>query len=155
MAQELKARLEADYKTAFKASNALVVETLRYLKAQVKNGEIARRKDFDDHEVLDVILTDAKRHRDAIEQFERGGRADLAEHERQQLAVLEVYLPAQLSDEELRDIIRELIAQTGAASPADLGKVMGVVMQKVRGQADGQKVRALVADELTKRSKTS
>lgn len=150
MARELKARLEEDYKAAFKAGQHEVVETLRFLKAQVKNAEIAKRKDLDDNEVLDVIMTDAKRHRDAIAQFDQGNRPDLAAHERAQLTILEAYLPPRLSDDELRDIIRELIAQAGAKGSQDLGRVMGVVMEKVRGQADGQKVRALVADELHK-----
>lgn len=148
----LKDRLEQDYKQAFKAGQHEVVATLRLIKAQVKNAEIARRKDFDDHEVLEVIFQAAKRHQDAIEQFQKGGRADLVQHEQVQLSVVERYLPAKLSEAELRDIVQELIAAVGAMGPQDLGKVMGQVMAKVRGQADGAKVRTIVTQELNRKS---
>ncbi len=144
----LKERIEQDYKTAFKAGHHDVVGTLRFLKSQIKNAEIARRKDFDDNEALEVIIKDAKRHTDAIEQFQKGGRADLASREQAQLAVLEAYLPARLTDAELKDIVLELVRSAGAKGPGDLGKVMGLVMAKVRGQADGTKVKQFVSEAL-------
>ncbi|MBI3114918.1 MAG: GatB/YqeY domain-containing protein [Candidatus Kerfeldbacteria bacterium] len=148
----LKERFEEDYKTAFKAGQREVVGVLRELKAAVKNAEIARRKDFDDNEVLDVIMGQAKQHEDSIRQFTAGRRDDLANMERAQLKVVEQYLPAKLSPDELRDIVGELITQAGATGPKDMGAVMKLVMQKVRGQADGALVKNIVTDELAKRS---
>ncbi|MFA5070510.1 MAG: GatB/YqeY domain-containing protein [Patescibacteria group bacterium] len=150
----LKERLEEDYKTAFKQGRHLAVEALRMLKAEVKNAEIAKRKDFDDHDVLEVILRVAKRHQDSITAFNKGGRQDLADHEKEQLAVLQAYLPAKLSEEELRDIINELIAESGAKGPADFGRVMGSVMKQVKGQADGTLISKIVKEELNKKQTT-
>lgn len=147
----LKERIESDYKTAFKTGQREVVAVLRFLKAQVKNAEIARRKDFDDNEVLEVVIQDAKRHQDSIEQFTKGGRPDLANNEQAQLAVLKHYLPDQLSEAELRDIAQELITITGAKDAKDFGKVMGAMMEKVRGQANGKLVQKIITEELTKK----
>lgn len=147
----LKERIENDYKTAFKTGQHEVVAVLRYLKAQVKNAEIARRKDFDDNEVLEIVIQDAKRHQDSIDQFTKGGRPDLANREQAQLAVLKHYLPDQLSEPELRDIALELIASSGAKDPKEFGKVMGLMMAKVRGQADGKLVQKIITEELAKK----
>lgn len=146
----LQERIEQDYKNAFKAGKKDIVETLRYLKAQMKNAEIAQRKNLDDHAALEVVLRDAKRHGDAIEQFTKGGRPELAQKEQAQLTILEAYLPAKLSDDELSDIIRELMVSAGVTGVKDAGKLMGVVMAKVRGQADGSRVKLLVTQELQK-----
>jgi len=148
----LKERLEADYKKAFKEKNEVAVETLRLLKAEVKNEEIAKRQDFDDNEVLDVVMKVAKKHKDSFEAFEKGGRQDLAAREKEQLTVLEEYLPDKLSEEELRDIICEMIEEAGAKTPADFGKVMGIVMKKVKNQADGNLVSKILKEELEKKS---
>lgn len=147
----LKERIESDYKTAFKTGQREVVGVLRYLKAQVKNAEIARRKDFDDNEVLEIVIQDAKRHQDSIEQFTKGGRPELAQAEQAQLAVLKHYLPDQLTEAELRDIAQELITITGAKDAKDFGKVMGAMMEKVRGQANGKLVQKIITEELTKK----
>lgn len=147
----LKERIENDYKTAFKTGQHEVVAVLRYLKAQVKNAEIARRKDFDDNEVLEIVIQDAKRHQDSIGQFQKGGRPELANNEQAQLAVLKHYLPDQLSEAELRDIAQELIAHAGAREAKEFGKVMGLMMAKVRGQADGKLVQKIITEELAKK----
>ena len=149
----LKERLEADYKKAFKAKKTLAVETLRLLKAEVKNAEIAERKDFDDNEVLEVIIKVAKRHKDSAQAFEKGHRSDLAGAENEQIKILEEYLPDKLSETELRDIINEMIEKVGARGPADFGKAMGASMKKVRYQADGDLVSRIVREELDKRDK--
>lgn len=150
----LKERLETDYKKSYKEGNALAVDALRLLKAEVKNSEIAKRKDFDDHEVLEVIVKIAKRHQDSIDAFTRGNRPELAEREKNQLAVLENYLPAKLSEEELRDIIGELIKESGAAGPQDFGRVMGGIMKNLKGQAEGGLVSRILKEELNKKEKS-
>lgn len=147
----LKERIENDYKTAFKTGQHEVVAVLRFLKAQVKNAEIARRKDFDDNEVLEIVIQDAKRHQDSVDQFTKGGRPDLANTEHAQLAVLKHYLPDQLTEPELRDIAVELIVSSGAKDAKEFGKVMGLMMAKVRGQADGKLVQKIITEELTKK----
>jgi len=149
----LKERLEADYKKAFKEKDEVRVETLRLLKAEIKNREIAKRRDFIDNEVLEVIMSMAKKHKDSLDAFEKGGREDLAAREKNQLAILEEYLPAKLSEEELRDIISEIIDEMEASGPSDFGKVMGIIMKKVRGQADGNLVNKIVKEELEKLAK--
>ncbi|MFH1367134.1 MAG: GatB/YqeY domain-containing protein [Patescibacteria group bacterium] len=149
----LKERLEADYKKAYKEGKHLAVDALRLLKAEVKNSEIAKRKDFDDHEVLEVIMKVAKRHQDSIVAYTKGNRTDLADREKEQLAVLEIYLPAKLSEEELRDIIGELIKEAGAAGPTDFGRVMSEVMKNLKGQAEGGLVSKIVKEELNKKEK--
>lgn len=147
----LKERLEDDYKKAFKEKRKVAVDTLRLLKAEVKNEEIAKRKDFDDNEVLDVIVKVAKRHQDSREAFEKGQRLDLADREAEQIKVLEEYLPDKLNEEELRDIINEMIKIAGAKGPQDFGRAMGAVMKKVRGQADGNLVNKILKEELAKK----
>lgn len=146
----LQERIEQDYKTAFRSGKADVVSTLRMLKAQIKNAEIARRKFLDDNEMLEVVIADAKRHKDAIAQYFKGKRPELAAKEQAELTILEQYLPDQLTDDELRDIVGELIASLGAQGPRDIGKVMGAVMAKVRGQTDGAKVKKFVSEALSK-----
>ncbi|MDZ7798636.1 MAG: GatB/YqeY domain-containing protein [Patescibacteria group bacterium] len=148
----LKERLEADYKKAFKGKNEVAVETLRLLKAEVKNEEIAKREDFDDNKVLDVVMKVSKKHKDSSEAFKKGKREDLAAKEKEQLAVLEEYLPDKLSEEELRDIICEMIEEADAKTPKDFGKVMGIIMKKVKNQADGNLVSKILKEELEKKS---
>lgn len=149
----LKERLEEDYKKYFKEGNALAVSALRLLKAEVKNAEIAKRKDFDDHEVLEIIMKVAKRHQDSMAAFTKGNRPDLTAREKEQLTVLETYLPEKLSEDELRDITLELIGEMKPAGPKDFGRVMGEVMKKLKGQAEGGLIRKIVQEELNKKEK--
>lgn len=149
----LKERLEADYKKFFKEGNTLAVDALRLLKAEVKNAEIAKRKDFDDHEVLGVIMKVAKRHQDSMAAFAAGNRPDLMTREKEQLAVLADYLPEKLSEDELRDIILELIEGIKAAGPKDFGRVMAEAMKELKGQADGGLISQIVREELNKEEK--
>jgi len=149
----LKERLEEDYKKFFKEGNTLAVDALRLLKAEVKNAEIAKRKDFDDHEVLEVIMKVAKRHQDSIAAFTAGNRPDLMAREKEQLAVLGVYLPEKLPEDELRDIILELIKEMAAVGPKDFGRVMGEAMKQLKGQAEGGLISRIVREELNKKEK--
>jgi uncharacterized protein YqeY len=145
----LKDRIESDYKQSFKEGNKTKVDVLRLLKAAVKNEEIRERKKFEDHEVLTVVIKQAKQRKDSIEAYQKGGRADLVQREQEQIKVLNEYLPAQLSEDELRDIIQEIIKKLAASGPADFGRVMKEVVARVRGQADGQLVAKIVKEELT------
>ncbi|MBE9077271.1 GatB/YqeY domain-containing protein [Romeria aff. gracilis LEGE 07310] len=149
----LKDRISEEIKTAMKAKDKLRLETVRSVKKVIleKESEIrAKGQDqLSEAEELAVLTQLAKQRRDSIEQFTNAGRDDLAEKEAQELAILEEYLPAQLSDDEVAAVVDEIIAQVGASGPRDMGKVMGPAMQRLKGQADGGKVQALVKEKLS------
>jgi uncharacterized protein len=146
----LKEKISVDIKEAMKSGETLRRDTLRMLESMVKNTEIEKMKKeegLSDVEVLEVISRAVKQRRDSIEQFEKGGRADLADKEKKEMEILVAYLPEQLGEDKIRESVKEIIAQTGAASKADIGKVMGQVMGKLKGQADGNVVKK-IAEEL-------
>jgi len=140
----LKERIDADYKTAMKERDALRVSVLRLLRSAIHNAEIDRQRALTDDEILGVIQSEIRKRRESIEAFQQGGRADLAEREQAELAILETYLPQPLSRAELEVLVRETIREVGALSVRDMGKVMAVLMPKVRGRADGREVNELV-----------
>lgn len=133
---------------AMKARDQIRVGALRMLMAAVKNAEVERLHELSDDEVIEVVAREAKRRRESIEAFEKGGRQDLVDKERAELEILEAYLPAKLTDAELRDLVDEAVAETGASSPKQMGEVMKALMPKVRGRADGAQVSALVKARL-------
>lgn len=141
-------RIDSDYKTAFRAGEHATVSTLRVLKSALKNKRIDKREDLTEEEVEAVVRSQVKQLVDAKKTFEDAGRADLAEQNAAEIALLEVYLPAQMSDEELEAAVRAAIEETGASSKADMGKVMGAAMKKVAGGADGNRVKAVVSSLL-------
>jgi uncharacterized protein YqeY len=143
-AMSLKERIDADYKTAMKERDALRVSVLRLLRSAIHNAEIDRQRALTDDEILGVIQSEIRKRRESIEAFQQGGRADLAEREQAELAILETYLPQPLSRAELEALVRETIREVGALSVRDMGKVMAVLMPKVRGRADGREVNELV-----------
>jgi uncharacterized protein YqeY len=140
----LKERIDADYKTAMKERDALRVSVLRLLRSAIHNAEIDRQRALTDDEILGVIQSEIRKRCESIEAFQQGGRADLAEREQAELAILETYLPQPLSRAELEALVRETIQEVGALSVRDMGKVMAVLMPKVRGRADGREVNELV-----------
>lgn len=145
----LKHKIQADMIAAMKAKEELKVSALRMLKAAILKFETSGdRKEATDEDVLMLIGKEVKQRKDAAEEFRKGNRPEMAEKEEQEMAILQVYLPAQMGEEELRTIIKEVIAQTGASSKADMGKVMGALMPKVRGKADGGVVNKLVGEML-------
>ncbi|MFH1406793.1 MAG: GatB/YqeY domain-containing protein [Candidatus Omnitrophota bacterium] len=145
----LQETIDNDLREALRARDDIKVSTLRMLKAAFNNIQIDKRKDkLDDAEVIDAIAKDIKKHRDSIESFQKGNRQDLVEKEQKELAVLEGYMPPQLSQEEIIAIVKEAIADTGASSKADMGKVMKLVMEKTRGRADGKLVSETVSSQL-------
>lgn len=145
----LLSRIDNDLKAAMKSSDAVRVSTLRMAKAAIKNYQIDRNRDISDEEILSVLSTMAKQRRESIEQFSKAAREDLAEKERQELSVLQIYMPAQLSAEEVEKIIIQAIQESAASSEADMGKVMKLLMPKVRGVADGKFVNMKVKELLS------
>ncbi len=141
-------RLDEDLKTALKESDRLKLSAIRLVKAAVKNRQIEKGRDLSDEEILSVISTLAKQRRESIEQFSKGGRDDLAEQERRELAVLQVYMPRQLSPEELDSIILQAIQESQAKDEKDMGKIMKVLMPRVKGVADGKEVNNRVKELL-------
>ncbi len=144
-------RVDGDLKTALKSADKLRVSVLRLLKAAVKNQEIDRKHVLSDEEMQAVISSLAKQRRESIEQFSKGGREDLAEQERLELAILQSYMPEQLSAAELESMIVQAIDESGAKGEADLGKVMRLLMPRTKGLADGKWVNNRVRELLQSR----
>jgi uncharacterized protein len=146
---ELMQRLQADYKEALRARDERKVSTLRLLFSRAKNAAIEQRaEEVDEATLLSLIQKEVKQREDSIAQFEAGGRTDLAAKETAERDILRDYMPAELSDEEIRAVIRRVIAETGAEGKAGIGKVMRPVMAELKGRADGGRVNRLVAAEL-------
>jgi len=145
---ELRARIEAETKEALKSGAKDKVSTLRMLNAALKNKQIDKRRPLTEEEVIETVRTLIKQRRDSVEQFARGGRQDLVDKETAEIAVLEVYLPKQLTREELEGMVRDAIAQSGAKDAKDLGKVMKALIPIVGGRADGKLVSELVKNAL-------
>lgn len=144
-------RIDADLKVAMKAGDAARVSTLRMLKAELVNAAIdLRQASVDDAKALEVVRRQIKQHRESLEAFTKGNRRDLVDKESRELAILEGYLPPQMSEEAVRQIVRECVQASGASGPTDLGKVMKLVMERVKGRADGKRVNQLVVEALTK-----
>ena len=141
----LNQQLGADLTAAMKAKDAARLSALRMLKAAVMNKGVEKGRDLDDAEVLQVVASLVKQRRDSVEQFEKAGRADLVAKETGEIAVLEHYLPPALSQDEIEAAVAAAIAETGATSPKDMGKVMKAVMPKLAGKnADGKAVNEAV-----------
>jgi uncharacterized protein YqeY len=144
----LKERLAEETTAALRAGQKVRLSTLRLLSAAVKNREVELLHPLDDDEFVEVATREAKRRREAIEAYENAGRDDRAATEREELAVLQEYLPAGLTDQEIDALIDDAIAQTGASGPGDMGKVMSAVMAETKGRADGRAVQARVKSRL-------
>ncbi len=141
-------RLDADLKDALRARDAIRTSTIRLARAAIKNAEIDRRRPLADDEVIAVLQHEVKRRREAIEGFERGGRDDLVQKEKLEMAILLSYLPPRLSDDEVRVLASQVAAEIGAAGERDFGRVMGQVMKRVAGRAEGKAVERIVREVL-------
>jgi uncharacterized protein YqeY len=148
---DLKARLQADLTAAMKGRDELTTATLRMALTAVTTEEVAgqQARELADDEVLKVLTREAKKRREAAEAFAAGGRPELAERERAEEAVLDRYLPAQLSDAEIAELVRAAIAETGATGLKQLGTVMKVVQPRATGRADGRRLADEVRRQLT------
>ncbi|NLV32294.1 MAG: GatB/YqeY domain-containing protein [Acidobacteria bacterium] len=146
---KLRDRISADLTAAMKAREAGRLGVLRMMKAAVKNREIERLRELEDPEVLEVLLSLVKQRRDSIEQFTRGGRPELAAKEAAEIGVIETYLPAAVGEGEMDETIEAVIAETGAASPRDMGKVMKGCMARFAGRpVDGARLSERVKARL-------
>ncbi len=144
----LREKIDADTKEALKSGAKDKLSTLRMLNAALKNKQIDKRSSLTEEEVFETVRSLIKQRRDSIEQFGKGGRQDLVDKETAEVAVLEVYLPQQLSREELEAMVRDAVAQTGAQGARDMGKVMKALIPMVGGRADGKLVSELVKNAL-------
>lgn len=144
----LLGKLNDDMKQAMKDKDKLKLSVIRMVKSSVKNEEINQGKELTDDQVLALLNRELKQRRDSLQEFEKAGRDDLAEQNRAEIEVLLQYLPKQLDEAEIRLIVEETIGQVGAASKKDLGKVMGALMPKVKGKADGNLVNKIVQELL-------
>lgn len=143
----LKEKITADLIAAMKAKDKIRLSSLRLLKAAVMKFEVSgdKKKDASDEEVLQIMGKEVKQRKDSIDAYRKGGREDLAGKEEAELKILLAYLPAQMSEDELKKVVSQVINQTGFTSKADFGKVMGAVMGQVKGKADGQMVNRLIS----------
>lgn len=163
----LKTKIQADLKKSLQEKNALRCSVLRMLKAAILNKEKEKRAKLSksgnpltdgkkleelskltDEEIIEAVKSEAKKRKDSIYQYEKGNRPDLAEQEKKELTVLTEYLPEQISEGEIRKIAKETILKTGAKSPQDIGRVMGVLMSQIKSKADGGLVSKIVEEEL-------
>lgn len=143
-------KIDEDLIKALKSGEKAKATVLRGLKSDFKYKKIELGKELTDDDCIAVLSTVAKKIKDSIEQFEKGGREDLVEKEELELEIIQTYLPQQLGEEELRQIIREAIKETGANSPQQMGLVMKAVMPKTKGRADGKLVSKLTTELLAK-----
>jgi uncharacterized protein len=149
----LKQQLLDELKVAMKSGDTTKRDVLRMLDSMVKNVEIEKQKratGLSDEETLEVIGKAVKQRKDAATQYATGGRADLAEKEQAEIAILSAYLPTQLDEKTVREAVKAVIAETGATTLADIGRVMGASMGKLKGQADGNLVKKIASEELEK-----
>lgn len=146
----LKQQISDDVKTAMRARESSRLATLRLLTAAIKQKEVDERIELDDSQVLATIERMIKQRKDSISQFEKGGRPDLVEIEQAELEILNVYMPTALSETEVQAAVVAAIAETGAAGPQDMGKVMGLLKQRLAGRADMTAVSGQVKAALVK-----
>lgn len=145
----LKEQLAADMKDAMKAHDKDRLAVIRMVRGAVRQQEIDGKTELDDNGVIAVISKEVKMRRDSIDEFKKGNRQDLVDKTQAEIDVLMPYLPAQLSEDEVRELVKAAVEQTGAATAKDMGKVMGVLMTKVKGRADGKMVNTIVKSFLS------
>lgn len=143
-----------DLKTAMKNKDQERLNVLRSLKSAIFEKEVSKRKEgkatLTDEEVTEVLMKSAKQRKDSIEQYNEAGRSELAEQEKRELEIIESYLPKMLDEEEIEQLVKETLAETGATGMQDMGAVMGKIMPKVKGKADGSVVNRIVKEQLSK-----
>lgn len=148
----LKDQIMTDLKEAMKQKDADRLRVLRSLKSKLLEKEISERQggegELNEEQALEVLMKAAKQRKESIEQFEEGDREDLAEKERNELEIIESYLPERLSEDEIREVARQKIDELGAEDMSDMGRLMGAMMQELKGQAEGSKVSKVVKEEL-------
>jgi len=149
---ELKTKIQENLKDSMKKGEAARISTIRMLLSAIHNKEIEKMKKeegLSDEEIMDVIRSEAKKRKDSIEGFEKGGRPELVEQEKNELMILEAYLPPEISDEEILTVVKKGIVDAGATSPADFGKVMKIVSPLLKGKASGNRIADILRKELS------
>ncbi len=146
----LRERLHDDTTAAMRSGDALRRDTLRMVQSAVYNIEKSKKVTLSEDEILGVVTRETKTRRESVEAFRKGGREDLAAKEEAEIAILADYLPTALSEDELRALVEQGVAETGAVNARDLGKVMGWLSPKIRGRADGKLASGLVAAALAR-----
>ncbi|WP_028595871.1 GatB/YqeY domain-containing protein [Paenibacillus assamensis] len=145
---DLSLRLSEDMKQAMKSKDKFKLSTIRMVRSAIQNIEIESKRTLNDDEVLEILGREIKQRKDALHEFEKANRFDLVDNLKLELDILLEYLPAQLSEEEIKAIVRETIQETGATSKADMGKLMAALMPKVKGRSDGKLVNSIVQQHL-------
>lgn len=147
----LREQLEADFKSALKDKNELKLSVVRMLKAAIMNAEIALggKGSFGDEQIVGVIRKEAKKRIDSIAAYKLGGRLDLAEKEKEELSILQNYLPQMMPEEEVRGLVQKVIADLSASGPSDFGKVMKEAIARAQGRAEGKMISEVVKKMLT------
>jgi uncharacterized protein YqeY len=144
----LSERLNEDMKQAMKSQDKFKLSTIRLIRATIKNLEIDLKRTLNDNEVLDILSREIKQRKDALQEFTKAGREDLADKVKAEAEFIAEYLPQQLTEEEIKVIVQQTIQETGASSKADMGKIMSALMPKVKGRADGKLVIQAVQELL-------
>ena len=142
-------KLHEELKVAMKSRNKAIIIGLRNIIGKLKAVQIDKGEPINDEESLKILMSTAKQIKESVEQYNKGGRSDLAEKELFELSLIEKYLPEQLSKDKIREVVKETIQSTGSNSMQDMGNVMGIVMQKLSGSADGKLVQQIVRNELS------
>jgi uncharacterized protein YqeY len=152
----LAQKVSEEIKLAMKSGDKLRLETLRLLRAQLVEKEIAKRGkgQLTEEDEIGVLQSALKKRKESIELFKKGGRNDLVEKEQSEIEVLQTFLPEQLAQPELEQIVKKIVLETGAFSGKDFGKVMSAVMKTLRGKAEGELIQKIVRNELEKNAKT-
>jgi len=145
----IEQKLLEDMKLAMKSGKKAELDTIRILRAQIKMASIEKNDELTEVDVIQVLQKEAKKRRESIEMFKRGNREDLVKKEKSELDIISAYLPEQLSGDEVLKIIREVVSSLQVDSEKDMGRVMGVIMPKVKGKADGKLVQQKVKEYLS------
>ena len=146
--QNLKKQIKGDLKISMKSGDDITRDVLRMLFSDIKNIEINERKEIGDEKVIEIIKKNIKSRKDSIEQYTKGNREDLVSQEEKELKILEKYMPEQMSEDEIRKIVLEIINKSEAVNTSDFGRIMGAVMKEVGGNVDGNVVSKIVREEL-------
>lgn len=146
----LKNKIFEDLKNAMKSGDKISVSVLRMLNSEIKNREIENGGQLSDGSIIETISSQAKKRRDSIDAYEKGGRQDLADQEKIELEILNKYLPEQMSEDEIREQVKNAIKELNAQSPSDMGKVMSLLTPKLKGKMDNSLVSKIVKEELSK-----
>lgn len=147
----LKSQIESDFLTAYKNRDELKVSILRMLKSAIKNAEISAKGELSEADVVKILRREVKQREEAIAEFKKGGRSDLIDNNIKEIIVIDKYLPVQMGAAQIREVVAEAVAELNPSGITDFGRVIGLVMKKLDGQADGSVVADLIRKELSQR----